>query len=100
MILSAENVARAPSDLGTQGCQGLNEHTSLNCHVQGTTDVQAFQRLCWAKLSASCHQARHLMFCKSELFAAKFRQTHILHFRVSHGSCRQDYFTWVPMYSA
>lgn len=34
LVLSGENVARRPLDLGTEGSQGLNENSSLNGHVQ------------------------------------------------------------------
>merc|ERR1740117_80825 len=85
MILSAEDVAGAPPDLGTKLGQSLDQHSSLNGHVQGATDVHALEWLCWAILFSGCHQSRHLMFSKVQFLAAKLGQAHVFHLRVSHG---------------
>merc|ERR1740122_578151 len=61
MVLRAEDVARAPAHLGTQGCQGLDEHACLDCHVQGPVDVETLEWLAWPILLPSSHEARHLM---------------------------------------
>jgi len=86
VILSAENVARAPTHLGTHGMHGLNQDTSLDGHVQRATDVQALERLGRAKLNACGHESRHLMLGESQLLAAKLRKAHILHLRIRHGA--------------
>merc|ERR1712232_177485 len=45
LVLGAVDVAGCPTDLGTKGGQGLDEHTGLDGHVQGAIDVHALERL-------------------------------------------------------
>merc|ERR1719313_2731831 len=85
VILSAEDVARAPAHLGTQSSQGLNEHASLNGHVQRSVDVQTLERLRRAELFACRHKAWHFDLRQGELLAAELCQTHVLDFGVHHG---------------
>merc|ERR1740117_1372939 len=45
MILSAEDVARAPANLGAKRSKRLNENSRLNRHVERTVDVKILKRL-------------------------------------------------------
>ena len=71
VVLRAEDVARAPTHLGTQGSQRLDQNAGLDGHVQGAVDVHALERLRRPELLACRHQARHLMLCQSELLTAE-----------------------------
>mmetsp|Transcript_46588 Transcript_46588/g.118141 ORF Transcript_46588/g.118141 Transcript_46588/m.118141 type:complete len:403 (-) Transcript_46588:61-1269(-) len=88
VVLGAEDVAGAPTHLGTQGRKGLDEHARLNGHVQGAVDVHALEGLSRSILDACGHKAGHLDLRQGQLLAAELGQAHVLHFRVSHGcSC-------------
>ena len=50
MVLRREDVARRPSDLCAQSDESLNEHGSLDSHVQTADDARAEQRLARACL--------------------------------------------------
>ena len=56
---------RAPTHLGTHGVPGLDEDTSLDGHVQRSTDAPACERLGRAAIITSGQQSKHLMFGKS-----------------------------------
>eukprot|EP00983_Pelagomonas_calceolata_P103777 1158952-Pelagomonas_calceolata.AAC.2 len=71
VVLGAEDVAGAPADLGTQGSQGLNQHGSLDGHVEGAHDLGALQGLGGAELRAAGHQAGHLSLSQVDLQAAE-----------------------------
>merc|ERR1719235_425310 len=79
MVLSAEDVAGAPTHFGSQGSQGLDEHTSLDGHVQGTVDVHALEGLAWTELLTSLHETWHLNPCQVQLLSAELSQAHILY---------------------
>jgi len=71
MILSREDVARAPTHIGTKGREGLNESGSLDSHVQRTHDASALQRLRGTKLLAARHQSRHFDLGKVKFTTTK-----------------------------
>mmetsp|Transcript_27939 Transcript_27939/g.75484 ORF Transcript_27939/g.75484 Transcript_27939/m.75484 type:complete len:564 (-) Transcript_27939:105-1796(-) len=78
VVLGAEDVAGAPADLGTQGSQGLNQHGSLDGHVEGAHDLGALQGLGGAELRAAGHQAGHLSLSQVDLQAAEVRLSDVL----------------------
>merc|ERR1719181_1750181 len=84
MVLGAEDVARAPANSGTKSSQGLDQHTSLDGHVQRTVDVQTLEWLTGAELLAGCHETGHLVLSQIQLLAAEFGKAHVLHLGVSH----------------
>merc|ERR1719265_3021159 len=94
MILSAEDVARAPTDFGTKSGQSLDEHTCLDGHMQRTIDVKPFEWLAWPELLACCHQSWHLVLCQAQLFAAELCQAHVFNLGVCH-DCQRGYCTQV-----
>merc|ERR1719183_1802056 len=86
MVLSAEDVAGAPSDLGTHGSESLNEDTCLDGHVEGAIDVEALERCSCTELLAAVHETWHLVLSQSQLLAAKLGKTHVLDLGLCHGS--------------
>ena len=57
--LSAEDVARAPSDVSTDLLQSLNEDGRLDGHVQGSGDTRAGKGLPVLVLLDAVHESRH-----------------------------------------
>jgi hypothetical protein len=55
MILSRENVAAAPSDLGTQFDQGFDQHCGLHGHVQATGDTGSLKGFRFAESLTQRH---------------------------------------------
>merc|ERR1719401_2356258 len=90
MVLSAEDVAGAPADLGAHGSERLDKYAGLDGHVQRTVDVQALERLRSAELLPAVHESWHLMLRKCELLAAELSQAHVLHLRLGHCSADGD----------
>eukprot|EP00955_Chlamydomonas_euryale_P062718 358456-Chlamydomonas_euryale.AAC.4 len=60
VVLGGENVARAPAHFRAQSRESLNQHRSLDSHVQGAHDASTLQRLALAELGAACHESRAL----------------------------------------
>mmetsp|Transcript_24665 Transcript_24665/g.51260 ORF Transcript_24665/g.51260 Transcript_24665/m.51260 type:complete len:423 (+) Transcript_24665:294-1562(+) len=79
MVLSAEDVARAPADRGAHGSQGLNQNTRLDGHVQRAVDVQALEWLTRTELLPAVHKPRHLMLGKRQLLTSELSEAHVLH---------------------
>lgn len=60
MVLGAENVATAPSHVSAHVLESLDEHGSLDGHVQGAADSRSGEEL-GAELLAAGHEPGHLM---------------------------------------
>jgi len=45
VVLGGEDVARAPSDLGAKGSEGLDEDGGLDGHVERSSDLGSLERL-------------------------------------------------------
>ena len=71
VVLSREDVARAPANLGAERNQGLDQHGGLDRHVQRAGDAGSLQRLSGGELFARLHQPWHLVLGKADLLAAK-----------------------------
>ena len=80
VVLCGENIAAGPAHLGTQCHQRLNEHGSLNRHVQRTGDAHPGQRLLLAIFLTAGHEARHLVFRNGNFLASPVLQGDIRHF--------------------
>ena len=65
VVLGGEDVAGAPTDLSTEGDEGLDESGGLDGHVQGASDLGALEWLLGAEFLTAGHEAWHL--CLSEL---------------------------------
>ena len=71
VVLSREDVAACPTNLGTQLDEGLDEHRCLNGHVQRTANAGTLEWLRWAVFLAQRAQAGHFVFGEMNLFTAK-----------------------------
>jgi len=72
VVLSGEDVARSPSDLGSESVKSLDEDTGLDGHVKRSGDFGSLENLSWAVLSSDSHESWHLDLSKSKLFSSKF----------------------------
>jgi hypothetical protein len=86
MILGGEDVAAAPSDLGTKSLQGLDEDSSLNGHVEGTRDTSSSEELS-TELTTASHQTRHFMLSKFDFLAAEVSKRDISNAIITRGHC-------------
>ena len=94
MVLRGEDVTGRPAEIGPQFLQRLYQHGSLNGHVQAAHNLQPGQRFFWTVLFPDGHQARHLVFGKTNLLPAPGRQRPIgnlagevfIHLQKFHGS--------------
>src|SRR6056297_10363 len=62
LVLGAEDIAATPSDFRTQLHQRLNQHGSLNRHVQASSDASTLQRFLLAVFLTKRHQTWHFIF--------------------------------------
>jgi hypothetical protein len=79
VILRREDVARDPAHIRTEQRERLDKDASLNRHVQAAHDAGASERLLTFVALADCHQAGHLAFGQTQLFATELRQIEISH---------------------
>ena len=79
MILCGEDVAGAPFYLSTEGHKGLDQHGSLDGHVQATSDPGTFQGLLCTIFFTNGHQTGHFCFSKTDFFATPFSQGDIFY---------------------
>jgi hypothetical protein len=73
VILSTVDVARRPSDLSTcfilkrliytEEGEGLDKDSSLDSHVQASSDTGALKWLSWSILLPEGHESWHLVLC-------------------------------------
>ncbi len=82
VVLGRENVAGGPADIGTEFLECLDEHASLDGHVQGAGDADASEGLFRAVLLAGGHEAGHFALSDVEFFAAKVGEGDVLYFIV------------------
>jgi hypothetical protein len=72
VVLGGVDVARAPSDLGTERGHGLNKSSSLNGHVKGSRDSSSSHwGLSFVFLTES-HETGHFNFSDVQFFSSKF----------------------------
>ena len=69
VILGGEDVARAPADGGAESGEGLDQHSGLDGHVKGASDVAVGKGLGGAELSAAGHETGHLDLSELDLQA-------------------------------
>ena len=74
VVLGREDVATAPSDVGAQLGERLDQHGRLDGHVQTTGDSGTGQRFAFAELLSQGHHARHLVLGQSDFLAAPLGQ--------------------------
>ena len=78
--LCGEDVARRPSDLGSQLDEGFDQDGRLNRHVKTAGDTGALERLGRPVLGAHLHQSRHLVLRHVDDFATPFSLADVGHF--------------------
>jgi hypothetical protein len=67
VVLCGEDVAGSPGELGTEGCEGLDEDGGLDGHVQATSDAGTLEGLVLGVLVASLHETGHLILGELDL---------------------------------
>src|SRR2546430_9917120 len=70
MVLGGEDVARGPAHLRAERLQRLDQHRSLDGHVQRARDARASQGLSRGEFLADRHQAGHFGLGDGDLPAA------------------------------
>jgi hypothetical protein len=59
MILSREDITRAPTDICSKRLEGLNEDGGLDGHVEGSGNASSSEGLGGTEFLAKGHEARH-----------------------------------------
>jgi hypothetical protein len=85
MVLGRIDIAGGPAHVGAERRERLDQHRSLDRHVQGSGDAGAAQRLLRAEFVSRRHQARHFGLRNRNLLAAPFGKTDVLHDVVVRG---------------
>jgi len=78
MILSGEDIARGPANLGTKSLKGFDENSSLNGHVKRTSQTNTLERLLRSVLLTNCHKTGHFVFSQIKLLATEISKSDIL----------------------
>ncbi len=79
LILSRENIATSPADIGSESDKGFNEHSGLDGHVEGTSHTDASEGLGFGVLVTDRHQPRHFLFGDDDFFAAESSERDVLY---------------------
>mmetsp|Transcript_11650 Transcript_11650/g.24377 ORF Transcript_11650/g.24377 Transcript_11650/m.24377 type:complete len:477 (-) Transcript_11650:1-1431(-) len=78
VILGGEDVARAPADLSAELHEGLDQHSGLDGHVEGASDVAVLQGLGGAELGHAGHETGHLNLGHLDLEATEVSLSDVL----------------------
>ena len=78
VVLRGEDVAAGPCHVSTELLEGLDEHCSLNGHVQTTCDARTGKGLFIPVTVAKGHETRHFSFCQLNFLAAPFGEVDVL----------------------
>jgi hypothetical protein len=82
MILSGKDVARAPSDISTKSLKGLDKDSSLDGHVEGSSDTGTSKQSVGVLASAS-HKSGHLELSNLNLLATEVSKGNVSHAEVT-----------------
>ena len=77
MVLGRENIAARPAHVRAEIDQGLDQHRSLDRHVQRPGHAHALERLARRVFFANRHQARHLFLGDRDFLAAPISQADV-----------------------
>ncbi|GMR54030.1 hypothetical protein PMAYCL1PPCAC_24225 [Pristionchus mayeri] len=77
VILGGEDVARGPLDRGSELLEGLDEHSSLDGHVEASSDTGTCKRFAGSVLGAHGHKTGHLILGKSDFLQKEVGLRHI-----------------------
>jgi len=80
LILSGVDVARAPSDVSTEGLEGFDEDGSLDGHVKRTSDSASLKGLLSTEFFSAGHQAGHFDFSKIDFFSSPISEGKVSNF--------------------
>jgi hypothetical protein len=69
VVLSGEDVARAPSEIGSKGLKSLDKDGSLDGHVEGSRDTGCSKGLLGSVFLAARHESRHLNLSELNILA-------------------------------
>mmetsp|Transcript_6806 Transcript_6806/g.9718 ORF Transcript_6806/g.9718 Transcript_6806/m.9718 type:complete len:449 (-) Transcript_6806:68-1414(-) len=83
VILSGENVTRAPTDITTKSLQGFDEDSSLDGHVQRSGNTGFIERGIGSEFFTAFHQTGHLYLSKFNVLATVIGQRNISDFVIS-----------------
>mmetsp|Transcript_20914 Transcript_20914/g.35266 ORF Transcript_20914/g.35266 Transcript_20914/m.35266 type:complete len:480 (+) Transcript_20914:443-1882(+) len=86
MILSREDVARAPSDISTKSLKGLDKDGSLDGHVEGSSNASTSEQVVVVFTSAR-HEAGHLELGNFNFLATEVSKRDVSDTEVSRGHC-------------
>lgn len=78
VVLSGEDVARAPAEIGAEVRESLDENSSLHGHVQRARDARTSEGLGITMLRTGGHEAGHLDFGEIDLLAAEISEGNVL----------------------
>jgi len=87
VVLSGEDVAGAPADLGAECGEGLDEDGGLDCHVKGAGDPGAFEGLRGSELRAAGDEAWHFHLRQLYLHSTEIGEAHVLHLVLPSTAC-------------
>jgi hypothetical protein len=82
MVLSGEDIARAPSDISSEGLKGLDKDGSLDGHVKGSSDASTIEKGVGILASAR-HKAGHLELSNLNFLATEIGKRDISNTEVS-----------------
>ena len=79
LILSRENIATGPTDIGSEGDKGFNEHSGLDGHMEGASHTDASEGLGFGMLVTDRHQPGHFLFGDDDFLATESSERDILY---------------------
>mmetsp|Transcript_1265 Transcript_1265/g.2855 ORF Transcript_1265/g.2855 Transcript_1265/m.2855 type:complete len:449 (-) Transcript_1265:279-1625(-) len=85
VILGGENVARTPSDIGSELVYSLNKDGSLDGHVKRSRNTGSRKRLGRSVFSTARHESRHLNLSEFNVLATVVGKGNIGNFVISGG---------------
>ena len=80
VVLGGVDVAGGPSDLGTEGSEGLDKGSGLDGHVEGAGNSGAFEDLFGSVLLTDVHEAGHLDFSNGKFLASPLGESDVFDF--------------------
>jgi len=77
MVLSRENIARGPANLGAQCLERFDKDAGLDRHVQRTRNSRSVERTEYLQFLANGHETRHFRFGDPEFLMAPCSERHV-----------------------
>ena len=82
VVLGGEDVATGPAHGCSEVHEGLDEHSGLDGHVQGTRDAHSGEGFRGSVFFADGHEARHFLFGDGDFFTAPIGEGEVADFEV------------------